>query len=121
MKKKPARQRDTAIAAGVQKLLGSNVEAMMNPPNAVQQSMIDSCPRSRRKKERRSAFVSRGVVSVVCMGFLAVPCWVGIAGLRMGAWPLEVCFLGGSLVTAGMIAWQHTKRIERWRREEREG
>ena len=54
------------------------------------------------------------------MGFLAVPCGVGIAGLRMAAWPLEVCFPGGSLVTAGMIARQHTKRIERWRREERE-
>ena len=60
------------------------------------------------------------VFSCFRMALLAFLCWVGIGGLLVGVWPLEVCFLGGSVLLAGMVARQHTKQVERWRREARE-
>ena len=60
------------------------------------------------------------VMSGVGMGLVAFQCLVAVGAARIGAWPLEVWFIGGSLVTAAVIAWQITKRVDRWRREEQD-
>ena len=53
-------------------------------------------------------------VGMVCVAF---QCLVAAGAARLGAWPLEVWFIGGSVGTAGAIARQHTRRIACWRRE----
>ena len=57
------------------------------------------------------------VMSGVGMVGVAFQCLVAAGAARIGAWPLELCFLGGSFVLASVIARQHTRRIACWRRE----